>query len=150
MSGQFLEDGGTQFSFEESSEESGLNVTPMVDVIFILLVFFLCVSQLKSGKLDIQLPKVDRSPEVVSVEKKKPIVVQMSAGGKIAIGNQIFNDFKPLKGALEKLVKEKGVDHPISIECDEKVTMGRTGRVFAMMMNAGFRKVSLPVNEEGQ
>ncbi|MDF1665625.1 MAG: biopolymer transporter ExbD [Planctomycetota bacterium] len=150
MADQFLEDGGTEFFFEESTEESGLNITPMVDVIFILLVFFLCVSQLKSGQLKVVLPKVDKSPEIVSADKKKPIVVQMSAGGKIAIGDQVFTDFSPIKAALAKLVKEKGEDHPVSIECDEKVTMGRTSRVFALMMNAGFRKVSLPVNEEGQ
>lgn len=150
MAEQFLEDGGTEFFFEESTEEAGLNITPMVDVIFILLVFFLCVSQLKSGQLEVVLPTVDKSPQVASIEKKEPILVQISSGGKIAIGKQIFTDFTPIKAALAKLVKEKGQDYPVSIECDEKVTMGRTMRVFGLMMSAGFKKVSLPVNEEGQ
>ena len=150
MADQFFEDGGSEFYFEDSTEESGLNITPMVDVIFILLVFFLCVSQLKSGQLKIDLPKVDKSPELVAADKKKPIVVQLSAKGKIAIGDKVFTEFGPVKDALNKLVKEKGVDYPVSIQCDEKVTMGRTGRIFALMMNAGFKKISLPVIEDGQ
>ena len=52
------------FSLDELEESSaGMNLTPMVDVIFILLVFFLCVSQLKSGALELEIPDANQLKE---------------------------------------------------------------------------------------
>ena len=144
--GGFLDDNNDAvFHFEHESEDLvGLNITPMVDVIFILLVFFLCVSQLKAGKLEIQLPEVDKLPQLAqSKNEQEPIVVELSLDGRVAVGKTEFKSFQPIEEKLKKLVLEGGKDQHIVVRADRKLEYQNVTRVLSMIYNAGLYKLDL-------
>jgi biopolymer transport protein ExbD len=143
--GDFLDDSNAIFHFEPEPEEAvGLNITPMVDVIFILLVFFLCVSQLKAGKLEIQLPEVDKLPQLAqSKNEQEPIVVELSLDGRIAVGKIEYKSFEPIEERLKKLVQEGGKDQHIVVRADRKLEYQNVTRVLSMIYNVGLYKLDL-------
>jgi biopolymer transport protein ExbD len=150
MAADFFGD-NSSFSFEQDEvEETGLNITPMVDVIFILLVFFLCVSQFKSGKLKIDLPKVDKTPpQIADKRDKRPIVVELALGGQIAVDKIEYKSFGPIEKVLGDLVKKKGRDQVIVLRADRKVEYQNVSRLLSLIYNAGFYKVEFPIETAG-
>ena len=74
------------------SQEINLEITPLVDVIFLLLIFFVLSTQfidLKSMSID--LPSIDQ--KTMSNLPEKRVKIEISKEGEVLIDNQIINDF---------------------------------------------------------
>lgn len=110
---------------EEGVDEiPGMNMTPMVDVIFILLVFFLCVTQFKdqSRTLDVEVPKLnDSAAQRQSKEQKKPIVIEFDKSGKVVIAGVVCATPKAQEAAIKKVAAERGKLQAILLRIDGDV-----------------------------
>jgi len=140
------------FKFEESMPEETLsiNMTPMVDVIFILLVFFLCVSQIKSGRLDIDLPTVDRRSEGrIASSEGQPLVVEVGLKDRLSIAGQPV----PRGGSVETLIKaeiERRGGHPLVVlRGDDQASYGTVIRVFSILQGSGIRRIEIDFDPKG-
>ena len=71
---------------KKRAEEQGMNMTPMIDVVFQLMIFFVTTADLESKAIDENL-KMAMAPHGVAVEKKDPrtIFVDVDANGRISI-----------------------------------------------------------------
>ena len=77
---------------KHKSQEINLEITPLVDVIFLLLIFFVLSAQfidLKSMSID--LPNIDQ--KTMSNLPEKRVKIEISKEGEVLIDNQIINDF---------------------------------------------------------
>ena len=77
---------------KHKSQEINLEITPLVDVIFLLLIFFVLSTQfidLKSMSID--LPSIDQN--TMSNLSEKRVKIEISKEGEVLIDNQIINDF---------------------------------------------------------
>lgn len=77
---------------KHKSQEINLEITPLVDVIFLLLIFFVLSTQfidLKSMSID--LPSIDQN--TMSNLPEKRVKIEISKEGEVLIDNQIINDF---------------------------------------------------------
>lgn len=77
---------------KHKSQEINLEITPLVDVIFLLLIFFVLSTQfidLKSMSID--LPSIDQN--TMSNLSEKRVKIEISKEGEVLIDNQILNDF---------------------------------------------------------
>ena len=68
---------------------SDINVTPMIDVLLVLLIIFMIVQALKRAAIDIQIPPVDTGAQVPNVTLQ--IVLQLMADGSYAINGTPYS-----------------------------------------------------------
>ena len=101
------------------SEPQGINITSLIDVVFILLIFFMVTTTFqREADLAINLPSASKEPEA---PKSLPMEVVINAQGKFYIGGQelINNQLDTVKRALQKVaVGQK--DKPLVIRADAR------------------------------
>jgi TolR protein len=115
-----------------------INVTPMVDVMLVLLVIFMVAAPLLTVGVPIDLPKISAA-EVT--EPHKPIVVSMNAGGEYFIGdNKVAAD--DLKAALVALAQGDPT-RIVYVRGDRTIEYGKLMDLLGLVNTAGFAKVSL-------
>ena len=86
---------------KKNSPEINLEVTPLVDVIFLLLIFFVLSTQFIDLKtMSIDLPTIDE--ETMSNLPQKRVKIEISKEGEVLINNTILDDFS-IKALNEEL-----------------------------------------------
>jgi biopolymer transport protein ExbD len=116
-----------------------LEVTPLVDVVFLLLIFFLLTATyVKNPNLDIELPKasVDQT-----TSHKRDIVVAITADGEIRFDNQVV-DLDKLEGVLRAQFAEEN-EAVVVVRADEGSKHGRVVEVMDLAKRIGFTKLAI-------
>ena len=102
---------------------SEINVTPLVDVMLVLLVVFIVTAPLLTNAIPINLPKTQA---VAPVEQKDPLVVSIDGAGKLFINkDEIQPDL--LEFNLQA-AKAKDPDVRVQLQADDGVNYGEVGR----------------------
>ena len=128
-------------AFGNSSEQgmmSEINVTPLVDVMLVLLVVFIITAPLLSPQsLKINLPK---TTSVASDNKPLPVRLMIDAKGNIAVNESHLSD----EGLAEMLHNRAAADasFQLQIEADKAVPYGRVAELMAIAQRAGVAKLS--------
>jgi biopolymer transport protein ExbD len=127
------------FSTQDSDEVlSEINVTPLVDVMLVLLVVFIVTAPLLTNSIPINLPKTE---SVAPVEQKDPLVVSIDDKGKLFINkDEIQPDL--LETSL-KAAKDKNADVRVQLQADNGVNYGEVARAMASIEKAGITKLSV-------
>jgi biopolymer transport protein TolR len=125
---------------------SEINVTPMVDVMLVLLIIFMVAAPLLTVGVPIELPQ-SQGKQLES--NKEPLSVSVSANGDVFIGETKV----ALNELSEKLkaIAKNGVDEQIFVRGDKGITYGTVMLVMGRISAGGFKKVSLVTEvEEGR
>jgi biopolymer transport protein TolR len=117
---------------------SEINVTPMVDVMLVLLIIFMITSPMLIAGIEVDLPKTDSA--AVSGQFK-PLVISVDKHGRLFLFETKINP-KDLVTKLNEITKEK-TDARIFVKGDKNVSYGTIVEVMARIHNAGFTKVAL-------
>ncbi len=117
---------------------SEINVTPMVDVMLVLLIIFMITSPMLVAGLEIDLPKTDSA--TVSGQFK-PLVISVNKEGELFICETKL-DQKILIQKLINITKEKK-DTRIFVKGDKNLPYGKIVEIMALVHNGGFTKVTL-------
>ena len=120
---------------------SDINVTPLVDVMLVLLIIFMVTAPLITQGVDVDLPKTNATP-LEGTEKKT--VLSITKDKRIFIGTNAENaiPFEQLKEKLQhndKLQQEK----EIYLHADEKLEYGFVVKVMAIVREAGIEKLGM-------
>lgn len=128
-----------QFS-RESDEEVGISLTSLIDVIFLLLIFFMVATTLvdPTKRLDIQLPEA----KVASPETKSPVTIEMSDRGEITLNGQSV-EISSLEARLKTLGQE-GKKAAI-VRADKRLDYGRVVEVLGICRSVGFQDIGIAV-----
>ena len=98
-------------------DEPEVNLTPLIDVVFLLLIFFMVSTTFEQqSRIQIELPEATASPEQLEEES---IEIIIDAQGRYFIGEeQVVNtELKTLKSAISKVVGDRGTV-PVTIRAD--------------------------------
>ena len=98
-------------------DEPEVNLTPLIDVVFLLLIFFMVSTTFEhQSRIQIELPEATASPEEVEEESLEIVI---DAQGRYFIGEeQVVNtELKTLKSAISKAVGDRGTI-PVTIRAD--------------------------------
>lgn len=127
------------FSTQDSDEVlSEINVTPLVDVMLVLLVVFIVTAPLLTNAIPINLPKTE---SVAPVEQKDPLVVSIDDKGKVFINkDEIQADL--LETNLQA-ARTKNPDVRVQLQADNGVNYGEVARAMASIERAGISKLSV-------
>jgi biopolymer transport protein TolR len=101
-----------------------MNVTPLVDVVLVLLIIFMVITPLMARQFWIHLPnQVDKDEPVVPDENDGPVVVSVTKAGEIMINQQIVPDAE-FSAKLKRVLAAKG-DRTVFFDADEEAEFGK-------------------------
>ncbi len=116
-----------------------INVTPMVDVMLVLLVIFMITAPLLSAGVAVDLPKA--KAKAVSQQDDKPIEISLTGKGEIYMGDTRVTADR-LTGMLQAIAAET-TDRRVYIKADQKLDWGKIAGVMATVQTSGFTKILL-------
>jgi biopolymer transport protein TolR len=124
---------------------SEINVTPMVDVMLVLLIIFMVSAPLLTVGVPIDLPQT----QAKSLDQdRQPLTLSVSLDGKVFLQNSEI----PVGDLVAKLTAvttaRGGFDERIYVRGDRKVDYGTVMRVMGRLSSAGFRRVALVTEVE--
>jgi biopolymer transport protein ExbD len=128
------------FSKEINVDDSLMDLTPIVDVVFNLLIFFalsLNFSQVTSS-INIKLPKA-KSSEIVT---EKQIIVSIEKGNKIFI-----NDKSLFLDQIGTYLADESKDQVVIVKADEAIGHGFVVQIMDLIKRSGFKKLGIAVKK---
>jgi biopolymer transport protein TolR len=117
---------------------SEINVTPLVDVMLVLLIVFMVAAPLLTVGVPVDLPQT-QAPAIN--EQKEPLVITVNAQGQIYIQETEVADDQ-LAPRLQAITNNNP-QATIYVRGDKGLPYGRIMEVMGMVGSAGFTKVSL-------
>ncbi len=120
---------------------SDINVTPLVDVMLVLLIIFMIASPMLVSGVTVDLPETKSIP---IAGQDQPLVVSLNKDGEIYIIDTQINK-ADLNTKLSSIVNEKK-DTRIFVRGDKNVAYGKVVELVAEIHSAGFSKVALISN----
>ena len=120
-----------------------INVTPMVDVMLVLLIIFMVAAPLLTVGVPIELPQ-SQGKQLES--NKEPLTISVASSGDVFIGETKVS----IDEVAEKLkaIAKNGVDEQIFVRGDKGISYGQVMRVMGRISAGGFKKVSLVTEVE--
>ena len=117
-----------------------INVTPLVDVMLVLLIIFMVTAPLLVAGVPVDLP--DSNAGALD-QQKEPLAISMDASGAIFVGDQKVEEAQ-LPGIFAARRSAAGGDGPpVVLRADRTLDYGRVMRVMGELNRAGLNKVSL-------
>ncbi|MCZ8237400.1 MAG: biopolymer transporter ExbD [Leptospiraceae bacterium] len=126
----------------DDEEIGNINITPMVDVILVLLVIFMVTANfLKKESININLPKVAAADPNIAESKQ----IALAKDGKILFeGNE--TSLEGMIRILERDAKLKP-NMRVTISADEKLPYGRVTEIMGQARKAGVTRIALSVKK---
>ncbi len=120
-----------------------INVTPLVDVVLVLLIIFMVVTPMLQRGKDVRLPRAHE------VEKEQtggdPIIVSVTPDKQIYVEHDPYDDQGFQRRLMDELTQKPG--HPILLKGDQSLAYGEIRRVMNLARKAGAKGISLGVEE---
>jgi biopolymer transport protein TolR len=118
---------------------SEINVTPMVDVMLVLLIIFMITSPMLVSGVDVDLPETKASP---MAGDDKPLIITINKKGQLFLETETAIEKDKIAEKLTAITNEKK-DTRIFVRGDKNVAYGVIVETMAEIQSAGFTKVAL-------
>ncbi|QDT01077.1 ExbD/TolR family protein [Adhaeretor mobilis] len=138
------------------SHSLGPAMTPMIDVVFLLLIFFLSTTsfQTPEGTLPSKLHAAEgnslATPTQISEMELERIMIEVTGEGDhlgFAVNGRVLHSLAGVAGLLEQLGQIDGT-LPVILEIEAEIPLGKAIDVYDACRSAGFLKVQFAVSEE--
>ena len=115
-----------------------INLAPLIDVVFLLLIFFMVASNLNESEIraTIQLPEVDMKSEVT----KSPLMIYLTKSGQVFIEEQDI-EWDQLENYLNKVEKKK-IQAGVEVYADEEVYFKQIARIMEIAKKSNINQVN--------
>jgi biopolymer transport protein TolR len=115
---------------------SDINMTPLIDVMLVLLVIFIITAPLMTSSLKLDLPKTDAAtPQAAPTF----IAVSIDATGKLFLGDEALT-----REQLEQRVATAAKGNPqleVQLRADQKVVYGQVADLIGLVQKAGLTRI---------
>ena len=134
------------FKPQSESEDamSDINVTPLVDVMLVLVIILLVTAPLLTQSVNVTLPK---TTETTADTKQQPLQLGIDAQGMVTVNKAPVADL----AALETTLKEELARNPetgLHLYADQAVVYARVAEVMAAVQHAGITKIAFVTVEQ--
>ena len=121
-----------------------INMTPMIDVMLVLLIIFMISAPLLTVGVKVELPKTEAG---AMSDQAEPLNLSIRADGSIYLQDTQV-PFANLQPALTGL-GQAGFERPIYVRADSKAAYESVAQVMAALQTAGFTKIGLITDTGG-
>lgn len=141
------------FNVNEGGDDApmnDINVTPLVDVMLVLLIVFMITMPVLTHSIQINLPTTSSTKEQPK-QDVKPINLGVTAAGKYTLGEESTNelDLAAVKVKLEELAKTNP-DAVLAIDADANTPYENVAKVLEVAKDAGISKVGFRLENTKQ
>jgi biopolymer transport protein TolR len=123
---------------------SEINVTPLVDVMLVLLIIFMISAPLLTVGVPLELPKTEAS---AMQDQAEPLTVSVRATGQVFL-NETEVPFSALAPALRDMAGQ-GFSKPIYVRADGRAPYAIVAQVMASLSSSGFTSINLITDTGG-
>jgi len=119
-----------------------MNVTPLVDVVLVLLIIFMVITPLMAQQFWVHLPnQTDKNEPAVLDENEGPVVVSVTKAGEIKINNLVVPDAEfPAK--LKRVLAAKG-DRTVFFDAEEEAEYGKAVATMDLAREGGASTIAV-------
>jgi biopolymer transport protein TolR len=126
---------------EGSKVNSNINVTPMVDVMLVLLIIFMVITPMVQNKVNVNLAKTTDAEQMPDAEKEDAVVVAITRDNHVYLGaNQI--DVDSLGGKVADMLQNK-TNKLIYLRADARSQYGKVEDAIDSVRTAGVDQIGL-------
>ncbi len=131
-----------------SGDAMEVNMTPMIDVVFQMIIFFVCTADMDRKAFDEKI-RLAMSPHGPIVEKKDPrtVTIEVDAKGNLQIFRTPYS-YGAMQQTLRKAVAEYGQTVPVVIRGDSQTKHEDIKRVMDAAASAGLWKIKFAATKE--
>ncbi len=132
------------FYKRNTEEENEINLTPMLDVVFIMLIFFIVTTSfVKEAGIDVNRP----SAKSTTKKGKANIFVAIKNNDEIWIDKRMV-DLRSVRANIERLKADTKTDDSVVIQSDKDSSTGTLVKVMDQIRLAGIFKISISTIKE--
>jgi biopolymer transport protein TolR len=132
--------GGGRRGRRRAAVMAEINVTPMVDVMLVLLIIFMVAAPMLTTGVPLDLPQTQA--KALDLDKE-PLMLSVKLDGKVFL-NDTEIDVSQLEAKLKAVTEARGgLEERIFVRGDRKVDYGTVMKVMGRLSAAGFKKVAL-------
>lgn len=121
-----------------------INVTPLVDVMLVLLVIFMATAPMLSAGVPVDIPESEAG--AIHEDDQGPIEVSLTGTGQIFVGETPVDNKRLLE--LLSAMTQDNPDRRIFLRADKKLDYGQVMATLGAMNSAGYRKIAL-ITQQG-
>ncbi len=122
---------------------SEINVTPLVDVMLVLLVIFIITAPLLASSVKLDLPRTDAAKPI---DAPKHVSVVVDKSGKVYLADQAIE--LPALAQSLKRTAEQSPDTEVQLRSDEAVAYGKVLEVIGIAQKAGLTRIGFVANAQ--
>lgn len=134
------------FKPQSDNEEamSEINVTPLVDVMLVLVIILLVTAPLLTQSVHVSLPK---TAETTADVKDQPLQLGIDARGVITLNKQAITDLTALETALKGELAQNP-ETALHLYADQAAVYAKVAEVMAAVQHAGIAKIAFVTLEQ--
>ncbi len=136
--------GGEHFNSE-------INVTPMVDIMLVLLIIFMVVTPFLQQGVTVAIPRDMNTPDVdPAIIKESSVVISIPNDGEVYLGKEKIGDYKnDLQTRIDKMMKNKtDAERIVYIKSGVGVSYGSVVEVINLVRKSGIDKIGLVADKK--
>jgi biopolymer transport protein TolR len=121
-----------------------INVTPMVDVMLVLLIIFMVITPMLQSGVTVDIPEGKNPVEDKAIDKESSVVISIPNDAEIWVGRDKFFDLKEMTKEVDNKLKDKPTEQQIVyIKTDQIASYGKLVEVINAVRDAGYDRIGL-------
>ena len=137
---------------EGKKVNSNINVTPMVDVMLVLLIIFMVITPMLNNKVNVDLPVVTASTIMDNANKEDAITVAVTRDGRVFLGGDMvaLSDLGQKVADLEAKKTDPAADKAVYLRADQRANYGKVMDTIDALRTGGVSQLNLLTDNQTQ
>jgi biopolymer transport protein ExbD/biopolymer transport protein TolR len=132
---------------EGAKVSSDINVTPMVDVMLVLLIIFMVVTPMLQKGISVDMAPVNNPEQMPDADKEDALLVSITRDGKVYFGSDQIQDVDNLTGKVKDRLANKQ-DKRVYVKADMRARFGSVVKVVDSVRAAGVDDLGLLTDQK--
>ena len=125
---------------------SDINVTPMADIMLVLLIIFMITSPLLQSGVTVNLPKAKNPLDAPDADSQDAMVVALTREGRIFLSKSPVTEEELQRALTERFAGE--IDKTMYLKADQAVAYGRVVQIVDKCRQSGVERIGLMAEKE--
>src|SRR5579863_840489 len=135
---------------EGAKVNSNINVTPMVDVMLVLLIIFMVITPMLQKDVSVDLAQVNNPTQMKDADKDDALVVAITREGDVYFGKDLVKDPTQLTNKIKDQIAKPGADRTVYVRADARAKYKAVVEVVDNVRAAGVDDLGLLTEQKKQ